>query len=159
MLHFQFLSKHMLVQLKQNIHYFKKIPSASNFKSMWVNALLISVRKHCIELQVGKSATALRTLSCGHHLYLNPGGKQNLFPISFTLNRRLTVSHSLVLLLHGLMHTKAQTWVFAFFSLVLNHILDSGGEHLVPSLSDCSAFSKSCYHMSHQNDCRWNQQF
>lgn len=28
--------------------------------------------KHCIELQVGKSVTALRALSRGHHLYLNP---------------------------------------------------------------------------------------
>lgn len=65
--------------------------------------------KHCIELQVGKRAAALRALSCGQHLFLNFGGKQNLSSISFALNRRLTVSHRLVLSLPGRMPAEVQT--------------------------------------------------
>lgn len=62
----------MLVWFKQNIHYLKKKkPSDSNFKNMQVNALLISGGKHHVELQVGKSATALRALQAsGHHASL-----------------------------------------------------------------------------------------
>lgn len=115
--------------------------------------------KHRIVLQVGKSAAALRTLSCGHHLDLLTGGGNNLSTISFASNGWLTVSYSLLLLLGELMPAEGDFIHWFPFVGILNRVLDPGGECIAQSLPSYKSFSKSGDYMSHWNNYHWNQWF